>query len=82
MTKIKPETESKLADMYRQGNTMIELANKFNINIATIHNHLKKHIPVSERKRRVVEKKSTIDTERLPIKFKELYSKGHSSVKI
>ena len=80
MTKIYSESESRMTGLYKKGKSMKEISEIFNVSSGTVCMHLKKHIPVAERRKRQFPKLKT--NEKILSDIERLYKKGFSSVAI
>ena len=74
------ETELKMAELYRKGKSMKEVAEKFNVSPATVCVHLKKYIPASERRKRQYKFQKT--SQEILTKMKEMHQEGLSSSRL
>ena len=79
MTKIHPKSESKMAELYKSGKSMKEIAEAFHVSTGTVHTHLKKYVPAAERRKRQFPK---LLNERMLSQIKRQYESGLSSVAI
>lgn len=74
------ETELKMVELYKKGKSMKEVADILRVSPATVCIHLKKHIPISERKKRKYKFQKT--TEKTLIRISRMYKQGLSSLVI
>lgn len=80
MIRTRTETELKMAELYKNGKTMREIAYKFGVSTATVCVHLKRYISIFERRKRQYKFQKT--DEKILEEIKDMYKKGHSSVAI
>lgn len=80
MTKIRLKSELKMARLYKKGKSMQKIANIFHVSNGTVCTHLKKHIPLAEkRKRQFPNLKANEET---ISKIRKMYEQGFSSISI
>ena len=78
MIRTHSETELNMVKLYKKGKSMKEIAEIFKISQATVCMHLKKYIPVSERRKRQYKFQKT--SEEILEKIRNMHKKGLSSL--
>src|SRR3989344_2209230 len=66
-----------MAELYKSGKSMKEIAEAFHVSTGTVHTHLKKYVPAAERRKRQFPK---LLNERMLSQIKRQYESGLSSV--